>query len=194
MQYFILKPIGDEEDVFIDALPEGGPADWRFCEGEPLAAEFPKKAVVRFSDNFPDGRRLHDFVNNISDVLIVSKRVRRALDSIEIGNVEYLPVTILDHRGNVAAEEYFIANVLGTEPAIDMQESDLVMSSLDDEILSIDRLVLDEGNISKGAKLFRAETLKTLFFIREDALAALKEHGVTGIKTYEADGWDGIDA
>jgi hypothetical protein len=193
VQYFILKALGDDGDVFIDALPEGGPADWRFSEGKPLAKEFPQNATVRFSDNFPDGRRLLDFVNNISDVLMVSARVREVLDSIGIGNIEYLPITILNHRGKAAPAKYFIANLLGTESAIDMKKSDVVASNLDGEIATINRLVLDRDSISPDAKLFRAATMKTLFFIREDALSALTDAGVNGLKSFDADGWDGLE-
>jgi hypothetical protein len=193
VQYFILKALGDDGDVFIDALPDGGPADWRFAEGKPLAKEFPESATVRFSDNFPNGRRLLDFVNNISDVLIVSTRVREVFDAINIRNVEYLPITILNHRGKVAPGNYFIANVLGSEPAIDMEKSDVVASNLDGEIATINNLVVDRESISSDAKLFRAATLKTLFFIREDALAALTARGVSGVKTFDADGWDGLE-
>ena len=194
MQYFILKPTGGETEVFIDGLPEDAPADWRFSEGESLADGFPKDAQVRFSDNYPDGRKLLDIVNNVLDVLIVSGRVKAVCDAAGVENVEYLPVTILDHRGGVAGKDYFIANVLGSEPVIDMQKSDYVTSSLDEsEILSIDNLVVDADSVAADAKLFRAATLKTLFFIRQDLLEALLSNRISGLKTYPADGWDGLD-
>jgi hypothetical protein len=194
MQYFIVKPEGGESDVFIDGLPPGAPADWRFSEGEPLADEFPKNAALEFSANYPDGRRLLDIVNNIWDLLIVSSRFKETCDAEGVDNVEYLPVTILDHRGGVAAKEYYIANVLGSERAIDMQKSEYVTSSLDDgEILSIDNLVVDVDGISADAKLFRVATMKTLFFVRQDLLDALRTNGISGLETYPADGWDGLD-
>lgn len=193
MSYFILKPRADDDDVFIDALPENGPADWRFAEGEPLGKEFPKKATVKYSDNFPDGRVLADFVNNISDVLIVSSRVRTAFEKAGVPNVEYLPITILDHRGRVAGKDYYIANVLSSEPAIDMRKSDVIVGDLDDQITAINQLVIDKKAVSPDAKLFRATTMRTLFLIREDALEALQSCGAEGYKTYPADGWDGLD-
>lgn len=194
MEYFVLRPDDDEENVYIDSLPEGAPADWQFDEGIALGNEFPADATMRYSDNFPGGRKLLDFVNNISDVLIISAAARTIFDSLGIDHVEYLPVKILDHRGNVAGPEYFIANVLGSEPIIDMDKSDLEMSELDeDEISMMNNLVVDHDAIDEGTKLCRASAQKTWFFVSKDVCDAMHAGGLTGFKVFPAEGWDGLD-
>lgn len=194
MNYFVLKVPAGPEDAVIDSLPEGAPAEWRFDEGQALAAEFPSDAVLKFSSNFPDGRRLHDFVANVLTMLIVSPKVRQVLEELEVPQVEYLPVTIVDHRGQVAGEDYSIVNLLGSQPAIDMSKSRYDMSHLaKDQIGDIDELVLDRDAIAADAKLFRATTSRRLFLMREDVLQALDAAGVEGKRTFVADGWDGMD-
>jgi hypothetical protein len=174
--------------------PDKSPTGWRFDEGKSLIREFPRAAAVQFSDNYPDNRKLYDFQTNTLDAFIISERVRKLLESLEISNAEYLPVDIKDHKGHVVGKDYSILNLLGGEDAIDMEKSDYKMDSLEkDQIGRIKKLAINEKGIRPDAKMFRCAKERRLVLIREDVLEAFKKAGLTGFKVFEAEGWDGYD-
>ncbi len=193
MNYFVLKTKAPDGGL-IELYPPKSPADWKFDEGQSLIQEFPQGAAVQFSDNYPDARKLHDFQRNTLTAFIISERVRQLLESLEISNAEYLPVDIKDHKGQVVGKNYAFLNLLGGEDAIDMERGDYKMNNLDkDQIGRIKRLAINPKGIRPGAKMFRCNKMRRLVLIREDVLEAFKKAGLTGFKTFEADGWDGLD-
>ncbi len=193
MSYWVLTAQSREGGV-IDAYPLGSPDDYLFDEAIPLANEFPPDAAVRFSKNFPQARKLEDFQPNTLGALIVSRRVRELLDGLGVKNAEYLPVAVKDHASQVAAPDYAILNLIGAEPAIDMNASVVVMDDLEqDQIYKIKKLVVDRGAISPDVKIFRCTARRLLYMIRDDVKAAFEKAGLTGYRLFAADGWNGKD-
>lgn len=194
MQYWILKDGGSEGSAMIDALPEGAPAKWKFHKGQPLASEFPQDAKVRFSQNYPDDRRLYDFVETTIGLLVASERVKSIFENLDIENAEFLPITILDHAGGTAGENYFIVNLLGSADLIDMDRSDFRMGRVNkDQIKRMKRMVLASDKIPAGFKIGRASTMMRLYVMADEVKAAFEREGVTGYVALEADGWNGMD-
>jgi hypothetical protein len=193
MNYFVLKTNAPDGGL-IEMYPPKSPTDWKFDEGKSLIKEFPRAAAVQFSDNYPDARKLYDFQTNTLQAFIISERARKLLESLEVNNAEYLPVDIKDHKGQVVGKNYAILNLLGGEDAIDMEKSDYKMDSLEkDQIGRIKNLVINPKGIRPGAKMFRCTKERRLVLIREDVLDAFKKAGLTGFRTFEANGWDGFD-
>jgi hypothetical protein len=193
MIYFVLKTQASDGGL-IEMYPPKSPAAWRFDEGKSLMKEFPKGAAVQFSDNYPDNRKLYDFQTNTLDNFIISDRVRKLLESLEISNAEYLPVDIKDHKGQVVGKDYAILNLLGGEEAIDMEKSVYKMDSLEkDQIGRIKKLAINEKGIRPDAKMFRCTKERRLVLIREDVHDAFKKAGLTGFKVYKAEGWNGLE-
>lgn len=193
MNYFVLKT-SSQDGAVIDAYPQGSPAGWKFDEGGSLARAFPANAEVVFSKSFPDFRKLYDFQSNILSAFVVSGKARKLIESLAVSNAEFLPVTLKDHRGNVAAEDYAFLNLLGGEDAIDMDRSDYKMNHIDKEQISrIKKLALKTDAIPPEAKMFRCSRMRRLALIREDVLAAFNEAGLTGFRTYPAEGWKGLE-
>jgi hypothetical protein len=193
MKYFAFK-IMAEEAGFIDEYPRGSPADWKFDKGISLAKEFPMGGEVSFSDNYPDDRNLYDFQPNLMSDLLVSGRARKLIQSLEVTNAEWLPVVVKDHKGNVVGKDYAFLNLQGAEDAIDMDRSVYKMNAIaKDPIGLIKKLALKPAAISPQAKRFRCTTERRLILIREDVLAAFEEAGLTGFRTYNAEGWNGLE-
>ncbi|WP_342377433.1 hypothetical protein NVS55_39025 [Myxococcus stipitatus] len=156
MSYFVLRTQSTVDGGLIESYPPRSPADYRFDKGKSLRLEFPRGAAVQFSDNFPEARRLYDFQTNTLDALIVSGRVRKLLESLEVTNAEYLPVAVKNHQGDVVAEDYSIVNLVGAEDAIDMEKGVYRMNALrKDQIGRVKNLVLKESGIRPEAKMFR---------------------------------------
>ena len=98
--------LGSRNDgAVIDARPKDGPEGWRYHVGTRLSVDYPPDAAMGFSRNFPDNRKLYDFVTNTVRIYIVSPRVRRIVEELDGQNVEFLPLTLLDHTRN-AVEKF----------------------------------------------------------------------------------------
>lgn len=190
MDYFVLKvPVG--KGGLVEAYPKSAIADWKYDEGIPLAAGYPAGGSVHFSKNFPDARELLDFQPNTLGSLITSRKVRTVLEQAGVANVEYLPVSIENHRGTVVGADYAFANVLGSEAAIDLEKSDYRMDNLEkDQIDRMRELVLAPQRISPDARLFRLKEMRRTFLVRDDLRQALLAAGVTGCEFEPADGWE----
>src|SRR5690242_4080725 len=78
--------------------------------GIPLQKGFPDDAEMSMSPHFKKDTRLVDDVMNANNIKVCSKRLVEFLRSKNLANVEYLPVTILDHKDKVASKDYMIVN------------------------------------------------------------------------------------
>ena len=190
--YWVLKT--DYTSAVIEKLPPDGPEAFELDEGEPAAALFPPESTVRFSEDFPKRRKVLDFMSNTFGCHIVSAKVKRILEAQGAKNCEFIPLTILDHKGKVASKEHFLLQVLGHVEAVDMERSQVVMNSiLKDRIGNFEHLVLKREAIPPDAVIFRLSRKRDEFLVNQATYEALTKEGVTGLKCFKADGWDGMD-
>lgn len=192
MSLWVLKYLND--GAVLAGFPKSKIKAFRYAEGKRLAKEFPKKATVQFADMFKARRTLNDFVFNLEQALFVSSKVRDILDQLEVPDLEFLPVTIKDHKGAVAADDYFILNPIGQQDVIDMKKTKALMDRLlEDEIFRIKKLALQPKAVPKGPCLFRAARMPRLILIDDTVRNAFKKQGVTGYRVFKAEGWNGRD-
>ena len=193
-KYWVLRNKKDNKGVYVDAIPNSGVANWKYSEGIPLKADFNNDVKIYYSQNFPDGKQLYDFVSNILRVLIVSDKVKQLLQNESIENIEYLPLVVCDHKKNVVDDKYWLINLIGGQDVIDMEKSKYVMGSLNEtQIKRIKKLVVNEYGVDGNPKLFRANAKRNLFFIHETIKNIFEKNNITGYNVFEADGWDGFD-
>jgi hypothetical protein len=90
-------------------------------------------------------------------------------------------VPVLDHREKPLEEPYFIANILSSVDCIDRTKSVLSWNSIDPEqIDTAESLVLDEGKLPTGVKLFRPLHLHSCMLIHRSLADAIQAEGLTG--------------
>ncbi|PTL84214.1 imm11 family protein [Vitiosangium sp. GDMCC 1.1324] len=185
--------IGDRNDgAVLDAYPLNGPEGWRYLESHRLASEFPTGVAMKFSPSFPEQRKVYDFVTNTLNIRVVSKHVRRIVLELAPDDVEFLPVTLMDHQGGVASREHFIMNVLARRDVIDLERADVRMGAiLKTEIDRVRNLVLKGDLEPGGPKVFRPLHLRVGTMIDETIHAAFSGAGLTGCKFFPANGWNG---
>jgi hypothetical protein len=194
LDYYVLT-VSSAEGGVIDSLPDGSPKGWKFHEGMPLTKEFPTKAVVQFTPNFPKARKLVDFQPNILSLLIISPRVQAVVRALAVKNAEFLPLTMKDQKKKVVATDYAIFNVLDTEDAIDLAKSEVVMDTIiDGDIARVRKLVLNRKGIDPDAKIFRCEKRSRLILVREDVKAALEKANLTGCRLVPVNQFDELFA
>ncbi|RYZ43105.1 MAG: hypothetical protein EOO71_05080 [Myxococcaceae bacterium] len=151
---------------------------------------------VRMGDAYPPGLRFQmakeekglkiaDIIPNALGYLMVSSRMKGLLEQHAGIEIEFLPFTLLNHRGRVAREDCFIANLIGTQDCVDMARSEGDASEFNPRrLVFVRRLALDENKVAPEAKLFRTTTVPSIPIVRGDLKDLFEKEGVTGPTFY----------
>lgn len=196
MKYWVLKMGGGKDGVYLSCLPKSDSVNgFEYGKGRCLIDRHPKgiHSAMYYDPDYPEKIKLNDFVPNLDTGLIGNSRVREVLDGLQIDNVEYLPVWLMDHQDKLSSKDYTILNPIGGVDIIDMEKSELVMGSIiKNQVKVINHLVLDYNAIPDDAKLFRASKKLGEYFIRDDVKAAFEQADLTGFQVIPAEGWNGL--
>ncbi|NOJ52700.1 hypothetical protein HK404_08785 [Myxococcus xanthus] len=126
--------------------------------------------------------QIPDLVNNTERISIVSEKLKALLEQQAGARIEFLPVTIANHKGRVAAKDYFIANLLDHVDCVDKERSEVEELNPDPTLLSgLFRLQVFPERIPSNAKLFRLKTMPPAIIVREDLRAAIDAGHITGV-------------
>lgn len=165
---------------------QGVEDEWELNEGVPRANGFPDDARFTADPELPYNTLLVDNLYNIDELIVVSSRLKDFLESRELNRVEYLLVSILNHKGRVAADDYFIVHPIEPVDCIDQALSGAQFSALDDDTISrVDKLVFDESKVDNRRELFRPKFFPSVTLVRRDLAEALDAAGFTGIRLLE---------
>lgn len=166
--------------------------DFELLKGISRADNFPSDAYFQFSPDFPRDLLLEDFIKNENKVLVASQRAREVIESHAAKNNEFLPVTIVDHKGREVPEPYFIVHQIVLQPCIDEGASEFEENAIDPErIYYMDRLVLDESRVDPEVALFRMARFAKVPVFRRDLAERIQAAALTGIVFEEIAGWEG---
>lgn len=156
--------------------------------GKPLLQGFPTDVEFHMDPDFPKDIVLADNVENENMVVLVSEAVHRFLLARQLAKVEYLPVTIVNHKGRPASTGHVIVNAVEPVDAIDMERSELEMSEISEGYIdTVDKLVLDPKRIPADRHLFRLKGLRRAMLVRRSLAQAIDQQGFKGF------GWIEID-
>ncbi len=164
--------------------PENVPDDFQLSEGVSRADGFPPDAAFRFNPSYPRDVKLADAVHSRGGggVPLVSPALRALIEGADPPDVEYLPVTIYDHKGHVASDAYVIVNSFHVVDCLDHDAMEIVWNSLDPmTIASCDGVVLDTSKIDGAPPLFRPKNLENRVLVRRDVAEAIEDAGLTGV-------------
>jgi len=196
MAYFVIKA---DRDLKGAAQIEEHPKavrdvikSYKFSKGVALAGQFPQLPGYQMSDEYPDNRLLTDFQDNTDDLLIISQAFADIVKSLPHGQMEFLPIKIINHRNKVASDSYYLLNIIGTVDCLDLEKSTYKQSAMDaDEIFSIQNMVLLEDRIPENTSIYRLHRMPTLFLVSEPLKNAVVEAGLTGIRFIPTDQFSG---
>jgi hypothetical protein len=114
---------------------------------------------------------------------VCSARVKDFLEAEKVAHLEFLPVTILNHKGRKERAPYFVVNTLGTVDCIDLKKTrwkqHLISPSDIDEV---ENLTLDESRIDPSRALFRLAKYSVPVVFRADLADKILRAGFTGIR------------
>ncbi len=144
--------------------------------------DFPEDACFHMNRRHTKSTGLADQLGNGASCTVVSKRLKEFLEPKITSPIEYLPVTIFNHKNQVASDQYFIVNPLNVIDCIKIEESEVKWNSLDPEkIMSVRKLTFDDDKIDKNVSMFRAKHLYGSIFIHEDLANEMEDQNFTGI-------------
>lgn len=151
------------------------------ADGESFEAIFPAKANFDFDPDLKRNTVLVDFMLNKEDVLLCSERVKDFVQARHPARLEYLPVTVLDHKGQPVGAPYFILHPVDPPDCIDRANSKLTMSDFDpDDIWEAEHLAIDESKVPAERLIFRPKAYNSVILLRRELAQDLVAAGFTG--------------
>lgn len=142
---------------------------------------WPSDAACKMDDSFPKDTDLPDVVTGVG-WLVVSARVQALLASLKVASVEYLPLQILNHKGKLAAKDYFIVNPIGQVDCVDVAASKVMWNTINPELISVcASLVLRADAVPHDLSIFRPKHLPQHIFVRTSLAQRLAQEGFLGL-------------
>jgi hypothetical protein len=165
---------------------------WEFLDGVSRAETFPTDFTYSMHPDFPHDTLLVDNLINTDMMTVVSPALRSFLESWNLTNVEYLPTTILDHRGRPAGRNYCVVHPINPVDCLDLAKSGARFSAIDAETVEeIKQLVVDESRLDPTRRFFRPKGFYRATLVTKDLAAAIDKQGFRGIRWIELDAFRG---
>lgn len=188
MKFYSIETLGETNDpdlCIIDAEPDGmGMKGYYLNFGIAARDIYPQNATVNMNPEEP-GTKICDVVGNTLNCLIVTERIKILLEKLcDDIEVEYLPLTLLNHTGGVHRGDLFIVNPIGTFDCLDRDASDISYEP-DGDIIDIDDYILDPEKARSAPSLFRLAEKPDFYIIRQDALEALEKANIENLMVSE---------
>jgi hypothetical protein len=157
-------------------------------DGVSFAGSFPPDAHFRFDPDFKRDTLPVDFFINVNRLMVASPRAVEYIRSQVAEGIEYLPITILDHKAKPLAGSYCIVHPVGTVDCIDFGQSVVMWSAFDPQAVDeFEHLEIEPTRVPAGRQVFRAHRCPNLLLLRRSFGDALVQQGLTGARYREID-------
>lgn len=180
MAYLIWKSVKDPGVCTLMA-PNAVKRSWQLNRGISRAADWSADTFCKMNDRYPKDISLSDNMH-ATGLTVVSSRVREFLEQEKIGNVEFLPLTIINHKGKPAADDYSIVNPLDVIDCIDQNASQVAWNPVkSDLIMSCSQLVLKADAVPDEVRVFRPKYMPMVILMDDELAAELSAQGFSGL-------------
>lgn len=166
--------------------------DWELDEGKSRLEGFPPDVTCRMDPSFRDDIALADNLYG-AGMPVISAKARAVMEQEVTGErLEFLPVQVINHKGRVASNDYFVLHPLDVLDCIDTDKSKVEWNSISPEDISTcEGLVLREEEIPDEFRIFRPRFLGSEILVRRDLVDALTAAELTGLLFGEAKDYKG---
>jgi len=155
---------------------------FRLRQGVPLLDGFPSDVAFHMDPDFPNNLLLVDNLLNSDRAMVVSPTLRDWLEKRRIPKVEYLPVSIIDHRGRVASADYAIVHPIDPVDCIDRERSEFSESRITPgQISRFRKMVIDDGRVPADRQIIRLHGFWGATLVRADLVEALSAGRFSGL-------------
>ena len=149
--------------------------------GLTLEQTFPTGVRLTMPADRPMNTLLPDNVYNVNMMIVASRRLKEFLARQALPGVEYLPVVVINHKGDPVLDPFFIVHPVNHLDCVDEEQSVFRRSDIDDSYEHFDRMVIDANRVPPDRQLFRINGYWDATLIRRtfaDALARGKFSGL----------------
>ena len=145
-----------------------------------LKDKFSDDVILEMDKDDPENRVLYDMVENIIQLPIISEPFKEMLQNCDCGNVDFLPVSIKNHRNKIEKEKYYIVNLVDSVDYINKEKSTIEYDPMDEsKIFSIENIALKK--IPEGRSLFRADYYPARYVVSEDLKNKIEDEELEGM-------------
>jgi hypothetical protein len=144
---------------------------------------------LRYGPEFPNDMRLLDNVQNLEGFVLVSNRLREFLEGCGVEQVEFLPVSVVNHKGRSEAEPFYVVNPIGAHDVLDIDASG--PEFFDDTILTVMQTVIREDELDPALDLVRLARFANPTLIKRELAAKIDAAEFSGICWRELEKYEG---
>jgi len=151
----------------------------QFTEGVRCRDTYPATARIGMDPEWP-AIQLGGVVANTSRILVVHEALKTLIQAAmkPQDEIEFMPLMILNHKGRVSSQAYFIVNPIGTLDCLDQKRSKFVYTSIG-ELFRVEKYVLDSTKIAWEPAIFRPKEEPGEYIINGKITTAFKDSGFT---------------
>jgi hypothetical protein len=169
------------DSCVLDEL-RGVPKMFQIRKGIPRAEGFPSDAKFTLDPDYPNDTLLADVFNNVYRMVVISPALKTFLQGRALLNVEFLPVTIIDHKSKPKAS-YFIIHPIWPVECLDLAASGARWDTVNKETIdTVERVILNTHRIDPGLQIFKIKYFYNYVLVRQDLADAITAEGFTGIE------------
>lgn len=159
--------------------------------GRSLAESFPEGVRFLMDPDEPTEMLLSDSPTNTGSVILASQRLADFMKAQGAPAVEYLPVTVFDHKGRAVSDQFFILHPIDPVDCLDVEESEPSYSLImEDCIEEVEQIVLDEEKIPADRVYFRCLNFDSVTLVRRDFAELIQQQGFGGFNWLELEDYE----
>lgn len=176
MKIYKLIEFGDRDDdnwCFSDNDLEGiGLKSYKFAMAERLDPSDIEGEITLQLDEENKGLKKGAILGNTGSMLIVDLESKEVIECHCSDNVDFHKVKILDHKGRVHSDDYWVINPLICGDYINYEKSTIKYKN--GELRSIRKMILDQSKVEDVPDIFRVLPVKSSYYISEKLKKALE--------------------
>ncbi len=173
--------------------PEGVTKAFDISFGRPILHRWPGDVSCRMDPEFPKDIELSDSLYHKGPgAPLISARLRQFLQETGGAGVECLRVSIINHKGRLAADDYGFFHPVGTIDCIDLNASQAVFDDGEEDFDSCQGLILRPADVPPDIQIFRPRFQARLVLVRRALGQAMQDAGFTGLYLRDAATYNGL--
>src|SRR5512138_2867830 len=148
MPHFVIKVISSKKNAYCVDSPGPFKNDlhaWDFRMGKDILQPVGALSVKTDKDH---GAVFLDAIPTQGLEFIISGRLKNLFEELKLVNLKNFPVTVTDCFKK-KKYDYWLCNIIGLIPCLDLQNADVVRDKTGDEIFILKKLALDESAIQE---------------------------------------------
>ncbi|MBI2379772.1 MAG: hypothetical protein HYV16_03330 [Gammaproteobacteria bacterium] len=175
------------EGYCVVTAPKNVTKFYKYDYGSSLQAGWPASAECWMDMEFPKDIQLSDAIHCLSARIISPRAYALFHEFCANTDIEFLKISIVNHKGRLAADDYWIVNPLRIVDCIDTAQSQVTWNPIDHELISDCKdLVLKPEALADAPLVFRPKHKPSAIFMKTAFTEKLESCGLSNFRLMEA--------